>query len=301
MNRLLSQSTEKTFLAIGLSICLSGSVAPNAIATGPVGKAGGGAAAAPAGGRGAVVGTTGGIVTSKGVVDAIVLKETSTFVGPVEMTVSDGGIKFAMSKMGLVWMTYPPKWDGYAYNPESKSYLIRPHSEWKKKLFNLPSGKKSLEDGPKFTVKDTGKKETIEGYVCRKEALISGPSKKRKPGEPTKSYCAGNIWVADDFPAPKEVGELMSNFVKVEVKKGIVLKAEMLKPGSFTEYKPVFETLKITRKKVPASVFDPPKNFKLVTSELQLMMGDADSDAPGMGGMSTGGSIDTDALLKKLK
>jgi hypothetical protein len=298
MNRLFSQPTEKIFLALGLGICLSTSLALGVGAAGPVGKAAGAAPAAPGSGHTAVVGTAGGIVTGKGVVDAIVLKETSTFVGPVEMTVSDGGIKFAMSKMGLVWMTYPPKWDGYAYNPESKSYLIRPHSEWKKKLFNLPSNKKSLEDAPKFNVKDTGKRETIEGYVCRKEALMSEPSKKRKAGEPTKAYCAGHIWVADDFPAPKEVGELMSNFVKVEVKKGIVLKAEMLKPGSFTEFKPVFETLKITKKKVPASVFDPPKNFKLVTSELQLMMGDADSDAPGMG---AGGSIDTDALLKKLK
>ena len=237
--------------------------------------------------------------TAKGVVDAYVLKETSTFVGPVEMTVSDGGIKFAMSKMGLVWMTYPPKWDGYAYNPEAKSYLVRPHSEWKKKLFNLPTSKKALEDGPKFTVKDTGKKEMIEGYSCHKQALFSAPSKRHKPGEPTKPYCAGNIWVAEDFPAPKEVGELMSNFVKVEVNKGIVLKAEMLKPNSFTEFKPVFETLKITKKKVPASTFDPPKNFKLVTSELQLMMGDSDSDAPGAAAGGMGG--DTDALLKKLK
>jgi hypothetical protein len=236
--------------------------------------------------------------TSKGVVDAIVLKQTSTFVGAVEMTVSDKGIRFGMSKMGIVWMTFAPKWDGYAYNPESKSYLVRPHEEWKKKLFNLPTGKKGVEDLAKFTVKETGKKEMIEGYLCRKQALMSPPSKKRKPGEPNKLYCAGNIWVADNFPAPKEVGELMSNFVRVEVTKGIVLKAEMLKTGSYTEYKPVFETLKITKKKVPASLFDPPKNFKLVTSELQLMMGDSDSADTGMNGM---GSESTEQLLKKLK
>ncbi|MBS1993057.1 MAG: hypothetical protein JSS83_21220 [Cyanobacteria bacterium SZAS LIN-3] len=242
------------------------------------------------------------IPTSKGVVDAIVLKQTSTFVGNVEMTVSDSGIRFSMSKMGLVWMTFPPKWDGIAFNPESKSYLVRPHSEWKKKLFNLPTGKKT-EELARYTVKETGKKEMIEGYLCRKEALMSVPSKKRKPGEPSKPYVAGNIWVADSFPAPKEVGELMTNFVKVEVKKGIVLKAEMLKPNSFTEFKPVFETMKITKKKVPASVFDAPKNYKLVTSELQLMMGDSDSPDPSMGGsgMSGMGSESTEALLKKLK
>jgi hypothetical protein len=254
-------------------------------------------------------GTPTPISPSKGVVDAFVLKETSTFVGPIEMTVSDGGIKFAMSKMGLVWMTFPPKWDGYAYNPESKSYLVRPHSEWKKKLFNLPTSKKHLEDGgPHFTVKDTGKKEMIEGYNCDKQALIQPPSPKHKIGEPTKPYIAGYIWVAKDFPAPKEVGELMSNFVKVEVSKGVVLKAEMLKSNSFTEFRPVFETLKITKKKVPASTFEAPKNFKLVTSELQLMMGSDDAEMPspggaipGAGGMGGGGTVDTDALLKKLK
>jgi len=235
--------------------------------------------------------------TSKGVVDAIVLKQTSTFVGAVEMTISDGGIRFGMSKMGIVWMTYAPKWDGYAYNPESKSYLVRPHDEWKKKLFNLPTSKKGAEDIPKFSIKETGKKDTIEGYKCRIESLIAPPAKKHKPGEPSKPYVAGQIWVADDFPAPKEVGELMSNFVRVEVTKGIVLKAEMLKQGSYTEYKPVFETIKITKKKVPASLFDPPKNYKLVTSELQLMMGDADSDS----GMGSAGGESTEALLKKLK
>ncbi len=232
-------------------------------------------------GKGGPVSTS-SFPTSKGVVDAIVLKQTSTFVGAVEMTVSDNGIRFGMSKMGIVWMTYAPKWDGYAYNPESKSYLVRPHEEWKKKLFNLPTSKKGTEDIPKFTVKETGMKDTIEGYKCRIASLMAPPSKKHKSGEPTKSYVAGRIWVADDFPAPKEVGELMSNFVRVEVTKGIVLKAEMLKQGSYTEYKPVFETTKITKKKVPASLFDPPKNYKLVTSELQLMMGDADSDS-GMG------------------
>jgi hypothetical protein len=237
------------------------------------------------------------IPTSKGVVDAIVLQQTSTFVGKVEMTVSDNGIRFGMAKMGIVWMTFAPKWDGIAYNPEAKSYLVRPHSEWKKKLFNLPTGKKATEDLGKFAVKETGKKEMIGGYNCRKEALIGTPSKKHKDGEPTKPYTAGYIWVADDFPAPKEVGELMSNFVRVEVKKGIVLRADMLKTGSYTEYKPVFETLKITKKKVPASLFDPPKNFKLVTSELQLMMGDSDSDT----GMGAAGAGSTEDLLKKLK
>jgi hypothetical protein len=254
------------------------------------------AAAAAKSAQAAPASTAGGATAKKGVVDATVLKQTSTFVGAIEMTVSDNGIKFAMSKMGIVWMTFPPKWDGYAYNPESKSYLVRPHSEWKKKLFNMPTGKKGVEEVPQFTIKETGKRETIEGYSCRKQALYSTPGKKRKPGEPSKPYCAGYIWVADTFPAPKEVGELMSNFVRVEVTKGIVLKAEMLKTGSYNEYKPVFETLKVTKKKVPASVFDPPKNFKLVTSELQLMMGDSDSDA-GMGA----GPDSTEALLKKLK
>jgi hypothetical protein len=241
----------------------------------------------------------GGIPTSKGVVDAVVLKQTSTFVGAVEMTISDNGIRFGMSKMGIVWVTFGPKWDGYAYNNEAKSYLVRPHDEWKKKLFNLPTSKKSIEDVPKFTVKDTGKKDTIEGYKCRVESLISPPPKKHKPNDPTKPFVAGHIWVADDFPAPKEVGELMSNFVRVEVAKGIVLKAEMLKQGSYTEFKPVFETTKIARKKVPASLFDAPKNYKLVTSELQLMMGDSDSDS-GMGA-GMGGTESTEALLKKLK
>ena len=201
--------------------------------------------------KGATSISAGTIPTSKGVVDAVVLKQSSTFVGAVEMTISDNGIRFGMSKMGIVWVTFAPKWDGYAYNSEARSYLVRPHDEWKKKLFNLPTSKKSLEDVPKFTIKDTGKKETIEGYKCRVESLISPPGKKRKANEPSKPYVAGHIWVADDFPAPKEVGELMSNFVRVEVTKGIVLKAEMLKQGTYTEFKPVFETIKIAKKKCP--------------------------------------------------
>jgi hypothetical protein len=274
-------------LAIGPALATPGPLPP------PSGKAP--AKAAPA--KGAPSIAAGALPTSKGVVDAVVLKQTSTFVGAVEMTVSDTGIRFQMSKMGITWLTYAPKWDGFAFNGESKAYLVRPHAEWKKKLFNLPTGsKKAGEEIPKFTVKETGKKEMIEGYMCRKQALIGEPSKKHKPGEPTKPYTAGNIWVADNFPAPKEVGELMSNFVRVEVTKGVVLKAEMLKSGSYTEFKPVFETLKITKKKVPASVFDPPKNFKLVNSELQLMMGDSDSDT-GMGASNES----TEALLKKLK
>jgi|GEM_PF-506163 len=236
------------------------------------------------------------IPTSKGVTDAIVLKQTSTFVGNIEMATSDSGIRFSMSKMGIVWMTCPPKWDGIAFNPEAKSYLVRPHAEWKKKLFNMPTGKKSTEDLARYVVKDTGKTEMIQGYLCKKRALMTDPSKKKKAGEPSRSYVAGNIWVAEDFPAPKEVGELMTNFVKVEVKKGIVLKAEMLKPDSFTEFKPVFETTKITKKKVPASLFEAPKNFKLVSSELQLMMGDSDSGDGGVGGGES-----TEALLKRLK
>lgn len=240
--------------------------------------------------------TSSSLPTSKGVVDAIVLKQTSTFVGAIEMTISDNGIRFGMSKMGIVWLSSPPKWDGFAYNSEAKTYLLRAHEEWKKKLFSIPTGKKSGDELPKFTVKDTGKKEMLLGYLCRKESLISGPAKKHREGEPKKPYIAGYIWVADDFPAPKEVGELMSNFVRVEVTKGIVLKAEMLQAGSFTEYKPVFETLKITKKKVPASIFEAPKNFKAVPNELQLMMGDSDSDS----GASMG-TESTESLLKKLK
>lgn len=134
-----------------------------------------------------------------------------------------------------------------------------------------------------FTLKPTGEKEKVGGYLCRKvaiyrkdspqlgkEAQKAAPKGKTRPKSP---YPMGYVWISDDFPAPKQVSEVMKQLTRVDVQKGLVLKATVLKAGTYKEYKPAFETLSISKEKLPASIFEPPKGYKTVGSEIDLMMG----------------------------
>lgn len=217
----------------------------------------------------------------KTLVDVLVLEQTATQTGPMNMVVSKQAVKFTLDKMGICWLARAPKWQSHAYNPESKTILVRDYSVWKNGFFELKTHKGGERKEADLKLRETGSHEKVAGYNCRKGELIRTPSAPFKPGEPHKPYKAGIVWIAEKFPAPKELTEVMKNLVKVDVKEGLVLRFKMLKPNSFTDMQLGYDTIKVSESKRPASFFEPPTGYKQVKSEMQLLMGDTD-DEPDM-------------------
>ena len=211
-------------------------------------------------------------------VDALVLEQSSSQTGPMTMTVTKDAVKINIQKLSIVWLSRGPKWQSYTFNPEAKSILIRDHSTWKDGLLEL-GAKKHLKKEGQFKLKDKGVHETIAGYSCRKAELFQNPASPPRPKEPHKPYCCGYVWIADSFPAPKELLEVMHNLVRVDVNKGMVLKFQTLKPGSYTSFQTSFETKSIVKAKQPASAFEPPTGYHTVKSEIQLLMDDSSMDS----------------------
>lgn len=215
-------------------------------------------------------------------VEGYVLHQNSDF-GPVVMSVSKNALRMDIEKMGINWIARAPKWQSFAFNSESKSMVSRDYTDWKENLIRMPGANKKKAMAAEFTLKPTGENEKVGGYLCRKVAIYrkdspqlgkgaqkAAPKGKSKPKSP---YPMGYVWISDDFPAPKQVSEVMKQLTRVDVQKGVVLKATVLKAGTYKEYKPAFETLSISKEKLPASIFEPPKGYKVVASEIDLMMG----------------------------
>jgi hypothetical protein len=216
----------------------------------------------------------------KNTVDVLVLNQTALQTGPMNMVVSKQAVKFTLDKMGICWLARGPKWQSHAFNPESKTILVRDYAVWKNGFFEVPH-KKSEKKEAELKLRETGSHEKVAGYNCRKADLMRIPSAPFKPGEPQKPYKAGVVWIAEKFPAPKELTEVMKNLVKVDVKEGLVLRFKILKPGSFKDMHLAYDTIKVTESKKPASYFEPPVGYKVVKSEMQLLMGDSE-DEPDM-------------------
>lgn len=202
--------------------------------------------------------------------------EQNCSMGPMLMRISKDALRLEMDKMSIHWLARGPKWDSHAFNPESKMMVTREYDDWRENLIKMPSGgrKRTPES---LTLKPTGQIEDIAGFKCRKIAIYRKPG-QQIPGqvrksEPKEPYVVGHVWVSDTFPAPKQVAEVIKQLTKVDVKTGIVLKATTLKPESFKEFRPIFETLSIKKDKVPSSLFDPPQGYRAVASEIDLMMG----------------------------
>ncbi|MBK9769470.1 MAG: hypothetical protein IPP57_01330 [Candidatus Obscuribacter sp.] len=228
--------------------------------------------------------------TGKGgpTVDCLTLCQVSEF-GPMLMRISHDAMRMEIDKMSIHWIAKAPKWSSVAFNPESKMIVTRDYSDWKENLIRMPGSnkKKTISE---FKMKPTGESETIAGFKCRKVAFYrpvlvdaSGKVQKpqvkgAKPGRPVNPNPMGYVWISDSFPAPKQVTEVMKQLTRVDVNKGMVLKASVLRAGSYKDYKPAFETLSIKKEKVPLTVFDPPAGYKTVGSEFDLMMGSPDED-----------------------
>ncbi len=215
-------------------------------------------------------------------VEVMVLEQKALQTGPMNMTIGKQAVKFSLDKLGIVWLASGPKWQSYCYNPEGKTILVRDHATWKSGFFDM-RGHKAGRKEPDLKLKETGVREKVAGFKCRKADLICTPAPPYRPGEPHTPYKSGVVWIAEKFPAPSEFSEVMKNLVKVDVKDGVVLKFNLLKPNQFKLLETAYETTKITAMKKPASFFDPPTGYKPVKSEMQLLMGDDDSsEAPDM-------------------
>ncbi|MBP9091372.1 hypothetical protein KBI23_10100 [bacterium] len=224
---------------------------------------------------------------SRPLVDVIVLEQNAIQTGPMNMIVGKQQLKFSLDKLGICWLACGPKWTSYCFNPEAKTILVRDYQTWKNGFFELKTQKK-VHKKDELKLKETGKHEKIAGYKCRKAELIRTPSAPFNKGEPHKPYKAGIVWIAEKFPAPQELTQVMKNLVKVDVKEGMVLKFQVLKAGSYSVMETAYETLKVLSTKKPASFFDAPVGYRPVKSEMQLLMDD-----------SMDGESDMDFLKKK--
>lgn len=222
-------------------------------------------------------------------VECLTLSQVSEF-GPMLMRISHDAMRMEIDKMSIHWIARAPKWSSVAFNPESKMIVTRDYSDWKENLIRMPGNNKKKVIS-EFKMKPTGESETIAGFKCRKVAFYKPASldatvkmhnpaaaKGAKPGRPVNPNPMGYVWISDSFPAPKQVTEVMKQLTRVDVNKGMVLKASVLRAGSYKDYKPAFETLSIKKEKVPATLFDAPAGYKTVGSEFDLMMGGSDED-----------------------
>lgn len=242
------------------------------------------AVAAPAGGASA---------TDAKQVKVWQLYQTTGQFGPMTMLVGKSAIKMSVDKLGLTWTAHAPSWHSAFYSDENKCIIKRDYDTWKNKLFDMPGGK-SRNKGrqpDKLDLRDLHKTEKILGFKCQKHAIY-----KSVDGKPATH--AGNVWITHDIACPPQMREVLLNMVKIDVKDGMLIKAEGQRPAApgspstakDKEFKPMFDTVKAVSNTVPASTFDAPLGYKAVSNELELMMG-PDSGA--------GGGLDDMQFLKK--
>lgn len=217
------------------------------------------------------------------------LYQTTGQFGPMTMLVGKSAIKMSVDKLGLTWTAHAPGWGSAFYSDENKCIIKRDYDTWKNKLFDMP-GSKSRNKGrqpDKLDLRDLHKTEKILGFKCQKHAIY-----KSVDGRPATH--AGNVWITHDIACPPQMREVLLNMVKIDVKDGMLIKAEGQRPtapGSTVgatardkEFKPMFDTVKAVSNTVPSSTFDAPFGYKTVSNELELMMG-PDSGVGGMDDM----------------
>lgn len=206
-------------------------------------------------------------------VDVWELKQTSKMVGPIKCLISPDAVRIRAEKMGITWMFKAPKWDAYLFNTETKNFCSFPYSQWKDRMFFMPSQKnnKAKSDISQMQVKKTGQSLNISGSKAYEFAL-------NKP-DGTRY---GELWMANNIVAPKQFSEVVGSMVMVPIKTG----GTPLRAGLFQQRAgkivQVFDTTSVTKRSVDACVFEPLKGYNKVKDEMALLF---DESLDGSGNM----------------
>lgn len=201
-----------------------------------------------------------------------VISQSSNFAGTVFSELTSNALRMKVGRLGLIFITKAPEWNAYVFNENTKNFVILPYGEWQKKLivsqgskFRDPRGQLKLES------RSTGKSAKICNF--RAQEYLVDRKGDPKLGIPTQRMT--EIWIASEIKAPPQITQVFCSQLNVPSAKGIPLKAIHRQNGRMV---PVLETLTVQKKALPASLFEPMKDYKKVKDEVGLMMDESTED-----------------------
>ncbi len=178
--------------------------------------------------------------------------QTNKIFGDCEVYVCPQALRVTFSNEKWANLAKPPNWDLFVFNPRAKIYCKTPLKEWR--------GRKLASSFVKG-LKPVSKPETIAGIrtkVYDAESLETG------------ARAISRIFVAEDLGLPEQVSVILSGNAAIPLVKGIPLRVQHA--GGDAPGKTV-ETHVAKHVMVPASFFDMPSGFKMVTKPEDVITG----------------------------
>ena len=214
--------------------------------------------------------TTAAKAANNKTVDALKLTQIHNYWGRSEITIAPQSIRIDnLDRMHFSLVAKSPDWSVTVFRDDDKKYIKRTLAEF------TGSGLVSM-----FMYK-------VEKPVCAQKALY----KDRKIGT-TNVKCFKNALVLCEYmPLEKttapQIEEIMYAFCRTPTNGGIPIAYSKTLEGRDWmsgldrrgDKKNVLTTCKIERVKVAASIFDPPKNYKLATAMQSVLMSKQNRDA----------------------
>jgi len=192
-----------------------------------------------------------------------ILRQSTDYSGTSDTIVGPSGFKCAVRGLTVIGRT--PFTDITIWNKENKSFAKIPMKRFMKLWAKEPDKKRP---GHNVTLKKTGS-ESIAGFQTEKFVCEIRSDR----GELKKME---DVWTTTELKAPPALVEMLS--VLMGTPKGTALPLRVIDVGVWRNRKLVVaDTLSSKRVEIDWSKHVPPKDYKKVASELELVMGSDDT------------------------
>jgi hypothetical protein len=200
------------------------------------------------------------------------ISQSSNFAGTVFSELTNNALRMRVGKLGLTVIMKAPDWNAYVFNENTKNFVELPYKVWQEKfVLGQESRLRGLKGHLKLESHTTGR----TAKICKFKAQEYCVDRKGDPKQGTPTQRVTELWIASDIKAPPEITEVFCSQLNVPAAKGIPLRAFHRTNGRMVS---VLETLDVQKKTLPASYFEPLKNYRRVKDEVGLMMDDSTED-----------------------
>lgn len=180
------------------------------------------------------------------------LSQKNMIFGDCEVYACPQGLKVTFASNKWANLALPPDWDLYVFNPKAKVYCRTPLNQWR--------GRK-LGNSLIRVTKPLDKIETIAGLRAKAYEGQSLESGKRS---------AAKLFACEDLSLPQPISTVLCGNAAIPPIKGIPLRVQ-LKGGDSPET--TLNTYVAKQEMMPATFFDMPPGFRLVTKPEDVMTG----------------------------
>lgn len=176
------------------------------------------------------------------------LSQKNMIFGDCEVYICPQGLKVTFASNKWANLALPPDWDLFVFNPKAKVYCRTPLKEWR--------GRK-LGNSLMRIDKPLDKLETIAGLRARAYEGQSIESGKRS---------SAKLFASEDMNLPAQISTILCGNAAIPPVKGIPLRVQLKGETTLNTYVAKQEAM-------PATFFDMPPGYRLVTKPEDVMTG----------------------------